>query len=175
MPTAATEAECLSVEEKLSETGLPRVLHNLYSLRATGLLHLESNGVKKVVYIRNGYPIFVRSNLVKEFLGQMLVRTGNLSAEQLQKSLEIAKENGQRHGMALIEMGLITPHQLNDVLRKQVLEKLLDTFSWPDGSYRFVQAREFKQGITSIDLSPANLILQGSARLCRSRTAAEDS
>ena len=161
VPTTTSDSERLSINGTLSETGLPRILHNLYSLRATGLLHLEHNNVKKVVYIRNGYPIFVRSNLVREFLGQMLVRTGHLNDEELQQSLEIAKEKGQRHGVALIEMGLITPHQLNDVLRNQVLEKLLDTFAWADGSYRFMQAREFKQGITSIDLSPANLILQG--------------
>ena len=160
-PTTSADPGRLSVEGSLLETDLPRILHNLYSLRATGLLHLENNKVKKVVYIRNGYPIFVRSNLVREFLGQMLVRTGHLDNETLEKSLEIAKQNNQRHGMALIEMGLITPHQLNDILRSQVLEKLLDTFSWQGGSYRFMQAREFKQGVTSIDLSPANLILQG--------------
>ncbi len=160
-PTATSGSERLSVQGELAETSLPRILHNLYSLRATGLLHLENNEIKKVIYIRNGYPIFVRSNLVREFLGQILVRAGHLSDESLKESLEAARKKGQRHGMALIEMGLITPQQLNDILRNQVLEKLLDIFSWPEGKYRFIQAREFKQGVTSIDLSPANLILQG--------------
>lgn len=160
-PTKTAETNRLSIEGQLSETVFPRILHNLYSLRATGLLHLEYNGLKKVVYIRNGYPIFVRSNLVREFLGQMLVRNKLLSDADLERSLETAKQQGQRHGIALIEMGLLNPHQLNDALRTQVLDKLLDIFSWPEGSYRFVQAREFKPGITSIDLSPANLILQG--------------
>ncbi len=161
VPSKASETDRLSIEGKLSETSFPRILHNLYSLRATGLLHVEHNDIKKVIYIRNGYPIFVRSNLVREFLGQILVRTGLLSDSDLEKSLELSKEQSQRHGMTLIEMGLLTPHQLNDVLRNQVLEKLLGIFSWSEGHYRFVQAREFKQGITSIDLSPANLILQG--------------
>jgi len=160
-PTTASETGRLSIEGNLSETAFARILHNLYSLRATGLLHLENNNLKKVVYIRNGYPIFVRSNLVREFLGQMLVRTGLLSDEVLAESLEASKQSNQRHGTALIEMGLLEPHQLNDALRTQVLDKLLDIFSWPEGKYRFVQAREFKQGVTSIDLSPANLILQG--------------
>ncbi|MDH3961543.1 MAG: DUF4388 domain-containing protein [Desulfuromonadales bacterium] len=161
VPTAASETSHLCIEGTLSETAFPRILHNLYSLRATGLLHLENTNLKKVVYIRNGYPIFVRSNLVREFLGQRLVRTGLLSDEALAESLEASKQRNQRHGMALVEMGLLNPNQLNDALRNQVLDKLLDIFSWPEGKYRFVQAREFKQGITSIDLSPANLILQG--------------
>lgn len=160
-PITTPDSGRLSIAGDLSETGLPRILHNLYSLRATGLLHLENCNVKKVVYIRNGYPIFVRSNLVREFLGQMLVRSGLINDEALDRSLDLAEKTGQRHGMALLEMGLITPQQLNDILRSQVLVKLLNIFSWQDGSYRFIQAREFKQGITCIDLSPANLILQG--------------
>jgi CheY-like chemotaxis protein len=151
----------LKVEGSLNETDFARIIHNLYSLRATGLLHLGNESVRKVVYIRQGYPIFVRSNLVREFLGELLLSRGLLDQEQLRESLAKARESGRRHGTALIEMGLLTPHQLQDTLQSQVLEKLLDIFSWRDGSYRFVQAREFKAGITSIDLSPAKLILQG--------------
>ncbi len=160
-PEAAPGAERLSIGGQLNETGLPRILHNLYSLRATGLLHLENHGVKKVVYIRDGYPIFVRSNLVNEFLGQILLRNGQLNEAELKSSVEVARGKGQRHGTALIEMGLITPQQLDDGLHCQAREKLLEIFSWSDGSYRFIQAREFKQGVTSINLSTANLILQG--------------
>ncbi len=161
VPAATADSARLSIEGNLAESDFPRILHNLYSLRATGLLHLEYKDLKKVVYIRNGYPIFVRSNLVREFLGQRLVRAGQLTEAQLKASLETAKLKGQRHGMALIEMRLLTPHQLHETLRDQVLEKILDIFAWPEGSYRFVQVREFKQNVTSINLSPANLILQG--------------
>jgi CheY-like chemotaxis protein/curved DNA-binding protein CbpA len=161
VPAATVSSERLSIEGDLAESGFPRILHNLYSLRATGLLHLEHKNVKKVIYIRNGYPIFVRSNLVREFLGQRLLRAGLLTEDQLRESLQRAKPQDQRHGMALIEMRLLTPHQLHDILREQVLEKILGIFAWPEGRYRFLQVREFKQNVTSINLSPANLILQG--------------
>ncbi len=151
----------IDINGNLQETSMPRILHNLYSLRATGLLHLERGDLKKVVYIKNGYPIFVRSNLVREFLGQRLVNDGVISADELASSLDLAKDTGQKHGTALVTMGLLTPHQLNDALQQQIVDKLLDIFAWPQGDYRFVQAREFKQGVTSIVLSPANLILQG--------------
>ena len=161
VPAAATDSKRLSIEGNLAESDFPRILHNLYSLGATGLLHLEYKDLKKVVYIRKGYPIFVRSNLVREFLGQRLVRAGQLTEAQLKESLETAKLKGLRHGMALVEMRLLTPHQLHETLRDQVLEKILGIFAWPEGSYRFVQVREFKQNVTSINLSPANLILLG--------------
>lgn len=151
----------LNIEGELSETPFPRILHNLYSLKATGLLHVEYNTVKKAVYVLNGYPIFARSNLVREFLGQILLRESLLNEANLEHSLNIAREAGKRHGSVLIEMGLLSETQLQEILRQQVIDKLLDIFSWQGGKYRFVQAREFKQGVTRIDLSPANLILQG--------------
>ena len=160
-PAAAASEERLSVEGLLTTTPLPRILHNLYSLRTTGLLHLERGDVKKIVYIKNGYPIFVRSNLIREFLGQMLLRSGVLGAADLERCMAIAKESGRQIGTVLIEAELLSPHDLNDVLKRQITEKLLDIFTWPEGNYRFIQAREFKEGITHIDLSPANLILQG--------------
>ena len=172
-PAATVSSERLSIEGDLAESGFPRILHNLYSLRATGLLHLEHKNVKKVVYIRNGYPIFVRSNLVREFLGQRLLRAGLLTEDQLRESLQRVTPQGQRHGMALIEMGLLTPHQLHDILREQVLEKILGIFAWPEGRYRFLQVREFKQNVTSINLSPANLILQGMRKHASRKQLAE--
>jgi curved DNA-binding protein CbpA len=160
-----TEAEkCLYVEGALAATSFAHILHNLYSLRTTGLLHLERGDLKKIVYIKDGYPIFVRSNLVREFLGQILVRSGIISNEALAANVAIAKESGRQIGAVLIEAGLLSPHDLNDILRQQVIDKLLDIFAWPEGNYRFIQAREFKEGITSIDVSPANLILQGLRR-----------
>lgn len=160
-PAAAASEERLSVEGLLTTTPLPRILHNLYSLRTTGLLHLERGDVKKIVYIKNGYPIFVRSNLIREFLGQMLLRSGVLGAADLERCMAIAKESGRQIGTVLIEADLLSSHNLNDALKRQVAGKLLDIFAWPEGNYHFIQAREFKEGITQIDLSPASLILQG--------------
>ncbi|TLM67162.1 MAG: response regulator [Deltaproteobacteria bacterium] len=160
-PAAAANQERLCVEGTLAATPFAHVVHNLYSLRATGLLQLERGDLKKVLYVKDGYPIFVRSNLVREFLGQILVRSGIISNEDLARCMPLAKESGRQIGTVLIEAGLLSPHDLNDLLNRQIVDKLLDIFTWPDGHFRFIQAREFKEGITSIDVSPANLILQG--------------
>jgi len=73
--------------------------------------------------------------------------------------------------MALIEMRLLSPHQLHDILREQVLEKILGIFAWPEGRYRFLQVREFKQNVTSINLSTENLGSAGAAQTCQSYAA----
>lgn len=155
------ERETAIIQGTLTETSFPKLLHNLYALKATGLLHLSLNERKKVVYFMEGYPIFVRSNLIRECLGKMLVRKGIIDERECEESLKKVKETGRLQGTVLIEMGYLTPQQLHDVLKLQASEKLIEIFAWKEGEYRFTHAQNFKKNVTRINLSPANLILQG--------------
>jgi len=145
----------------LAETPFPQLLHNLYALQATGLLQLNCEERKKVVYVVDGYPIFVRSNLVRECFGNMLAARGIIDDRECESSLQTVRETGKLQGTILIEMGLIDPQQLHDLLKMQASDKLLEIFSWAKGEFRFTPTAEFKQSVTRIQMSPANLIYQG--------------
>lgn len=145
----------------ISEFTLPTQLHRLYVDKATGLLHLHHGEAKKVIYIKDGYPVFARSNVLGECLGRMLVREGVITQVDCDQSVEISKESGRLQGTVLIQMGLLTPQDLKTVLERQVTEKLLSTFAWRKGTLNFEPGKDFKKGVTQIRLSPASLILQG--------------
>ncbi len=155
------DRETAIIQGEISGASFPKLLHDLYALKATGLLHVSLNERKKVVYFMEGYPIFVRSNLIRECLGKLLVRKGFIDERECEESLKRVKETGRLQGTVLIEMGYLTPQQLHDVLKLQASEKLLEIFSWKSGDYRFTHAQDFKKNITRINLSPATLILQG--------------
>ena len=78
-PSAAKKAETsVKVESdpfsgSLSETVFPQLLHQLYQQKQTGLLHIHKKSAKKVIYIKNGYPIFARSNILGECLGRKAI------------------------------------------------------------------------------------------------------
>lgn len=164
LPAPKPLADTPVIDGDLALTAMPQLLHNLYTLKATGLLHLEHGEVRKVVYFRNGYPIFARSNLLRECLGRMLVREGLITEEDCEESLRRLKESGRLQGTVLMEMGVLSPHQLHESLRCQVTEKLLEVFAWTGGTFRFLPAGHFKKGVTAIDLSPATLIHEGVKR-----------
>ena len=147
--------------QQLDEHSIPLLLHELYSKKATGLLHLQRAEAKKIIYIKEGYPIFSRSNVLHECLGRMLVSEGVITQLDCDTSVERSKESGRLQGTELIEMGLLTPQDLHESLARQVTEKLLSTFKWKDGTSQFVPGKDFKKSVTSIKLSPASLILQG--------------
>lgn len=149
------------IEGDLSTTPFPKLIHNLYALQLTGLLHINHADRKKAIYFKGGYPIFVRSNMVRECLGNVLVAKDLITERECEESLRTIKETGQMQGAVLVEMGLLKEEQIAEVLRVQATEKLLEIFTWQEGTYHFTPAVNFKKTITQIDLSPANIILQG--------------
>ncbi len=154
----------LSQPQPISDYTIPVLLHKLYVKKAVGLLHLQHGEAKKIVYLKDGYPIFTRSNVLNECLGRMLVKEGVITQVDCDQSVERSKESGRLQGTVLIEMGLLTPQELHNALTRQVTEKLLSTFAWHKGTYQFVAGKDFKKNVTRIKLSPAALIMQGIER-----------
>ncbi|MDA3903889.1 MAG: response regulator [Desulfuromusa sp.] len=147
--------------QHLSDYTVPLQLQQLYREKATGLLHLQRGDAKKIIYIKEGYPVFTRSNVLSECLGRMLVKEGVITQVDCDQSVEKSKESGRLQGTALIEMGLLTPQEVQAALVRQVTNKLLSTFAWRSGTYQFVPGKDFKKNITRIKLTPAALIMQG--------------
>ncbi len=150
--------------QHLSDYTIPLQLQQLYREKATGLLHLQRGEAKKVIYIMDGYPIFTRSNVLNECLGRMLVKEGVITQVDCDQSVEKSKESGRLQGTVLIEMGLLTPQEVQAALIRQVTDKLLSTFAWRTGTYQFVPGKNFKKSLTTIKLTPAALIMQGIER-----------
>lgn len=170
VPEAGTQSDSPAKVEvepiagTLGKIPIPLVLHRLYQQKLSGLLHVQKKAAKKVIYIKNGYPVFVRSNILGECLGRMLVKNDTITQVDCDQSIDNSKTSGRLQGTVLIEMGLLTPQDLHEALKRQVTEKLLNVFSWTEGQFRFVPQSDFKKNVTSIELSPATLILDGITR-----------
>ena len=140
---------------------IPLQLQQLYREKVTGLLHLKRGDAKKIIYIKKGYPVFARSNVLSECLGRMLVKEGVITQVDCDQSVERSKESGRLQGTVLIEMGLLTPQEVQEALIRQVTNKLLSTFAWRSGTCQFVACPDFKRNVTQIKLTPAALIMEG--------------
>jgi len=155
--------------QPLFDYTVPLLLQQLYRDKATGLLHLVHGAAKKVIYIKDGYPIFARSNVLSECLGKMLVNEGVIIQVDCDQSVEKSKESGRLQGTVLIEMGLLTPQEVQSALVRQVTDKLLSTFAWREGTCQFVPTKDFKRNVTRIKLTPAALIMKGIDRYWTSK------
>jgi hypothetical protein len=139
----------------------PALLHRMYTEAATGALLLTHADVKKIVYLRDGYPVAVKSNVIGECLGKILTWEGLITADQYRRSLWDMKETGVRQGTALVRMGALTHEQLAMGLELQLRFKLCETFSWTDGDYRLWPGVSAPYESVPLSLSPAGLVYEG--------------
>lgn len=140
------------------------VLAEVYRWRASGALLLKRRNVKKIVYFRDGTPEVVKSNLLVECLGRVLVRHKMISEAECEESLGRMKKSKRMQGTVLIEMGCISPHNLQHALKLQLQEKLFDVFRWDDGEFQLNPKAPVPPDPVGVGMTCGQLILEGVKR-----------
>ncbi len=148
----------------LRDTPFAELLAELYRDKLDGALLLKKDKLKKIVFTKNGYPVFVKSNLLNECLGKVMVREKMISDEECEESITKMKESGRQQGTVLIEMGCISPHNLQYALQLQLEVKLYDLFGWEQGDFQFNPKSSVPPVTVSLDASTAAVIYEGIRR-----------
>jgi hypothetical protein len=129
--------------------------------RLDGALLLKSGRLKKIVFLHKGTPIYVKSNIKTETLGKVLVQEGMISEQQCEDSLEIMNETGQLQGRTLLDLGYISPLSLLYGLRRQLMLRLFDLFTWQSGSYKYKPEHDAPPARVPLASTTAAVILEG--------------
>lgn len=145
----------------LAATPFAEVLAQLYRWRSTGALLLRRDKVKKIIHLQDGYPVLVKSNLLSECLGRVMVRERMITDAQCEHSIQRMKETSRQQGTLLLEEGCITAAQLSRALQVQAETKLYEVFGWLGGDYQFNAQAELPSSPTHLDKTPATLIMEG--------------
>ena len=118
---------------------LPAVLLDLHDAKATGRFLVRRERVVKTVDLVEGDLVAAPSH--DETLGHFLVAAGVINQAQHRDAVNTATSRRMTIGVALIELGLLTPDGLATQLAAQTRYRLLSPLRWPDGAWRF-EARE---------------------------------
>ena len=125
--------------ELTGETGDRTLIELLKSMairdRETGTISLECDGVVRTIYVREGRVLFANSTSHDERLGEVLVAAGIITPKQFYDASAKLRP-GTRLGGILIEMEALTPEDLLDGVRRQVLGIIETCFCLRHGSYR---------------------------------------
>ncbi|MFT5357407.1 MAG: serine/threonine protein kinase [Polyangiales bacterium] len=117
--------------------GFARGLAETAASHETGLWLCEQGGARKEVYVQDGIPEFVGSNLAGEMLGEFLVARSVISRGELDMALAVLPRFDGRLGDTLVSLGLVEPVHLFRHIAAQVREKILDLFTWTAGNAEF--------------------------------------
>jgi len=150
------------IEGAIAEGAVPGLLRELYVGRRTGMLSFERGSEQRGVRFRKGHIIHADTNVREDRMGEVLVRRGRLSAEDLKRALGFSVRDGKRLGAVLVETGVLTSDALEEALALHVHEILSKVFSWRDGRYRFTEEDDvgpLPDDVT-LKVSTGELILQ---------------
>ena len=129
--------------------------------RATGVWICRRREVRKEVYLLDGIPEFVSSNVPRELLGEFLVARGTLERSELDMALAVLPRFDGRLGDTLAALGLIEPVPLFGHISEQVKEKLLELFTWSDGEAEFHDGVEPPDRYFPLGLDPWRVLSAG--------------
>jgi len=154
----------LEIRGDFRERPFPEVLAEIFRWKGTGALLLRRDKVKKIAYFRDGQPLSIKSNLLSECLGRVMVGERIISEAECEESIRRMKATHRRQGAILIEMGSISPHNLVYALNLQLRMKLFEVFAWDHGEYRFNPRIAPPAETVNLEMSTAAVIYEGVRR-----------
>lgn len=145
----------------VAQRSLVALLFQLAMEEETGLLTLQSGEAVKEIYLVDGDPHFVASNLPEELLGQYLVQKGVISEGELAMALAMLPHFEGKLGSTLIGLKLMRPVQVLRHLTHQVRLKLVNAFTWDQGDYAFFRGQRAEQEAAPLGLDAFGMIGAG--------------
>ncbi len=151
---------------ELEKTPLPEILATINRYGVPGVLEVRREDITKEVFFLDGDVIFATSTDRTESLGEYLVRSGEITREQLARSSEeLASTPGARHGEVLVRMGFLNQGVLGKSVRRQVQSIMWSLFNWTEGHMRFTVGTSRERETFKIKIPTARAVLAGCRRI----------
>jgi hypothetical protein len=157
----------MALEGTLRDFSLADIFQLIGLQRKTGVLTLRSKDDTVTVTFLDGKVVGADSlnRRLENRLGTVLMRTGFLNQDQLNRALEIQKETLQRLGFILTHYGIISAESLREAIQLQIMQVVYRLFRWKDGDYHFSQETTIEYDRDNVTPISAESILMEGARM----------
>lgn len=117
--------------------------------KASGVLSLQRDVVRKQVILVDGQAINASSNEPREYLGQFLINLGKITEDQFNRAYVTQRETKVFLGQILVMIGAVSEEQVRNALSLKMRETLLEAYQWPNGTFAFEAEKrpEIPQGL----------------------------
>jgi len=154
----------VSFAGNLNTVSLPDVFQLIFTSKMTGALKITKDKDEKNIYFKSGMLIFATSNDSQDLFGNILVKKGRISREDLNKVIA-GQQGGKKIGAMLVEKNLFTREEIIECLKMQIEEIVYSLFGWKDGLFEFIQDKSAPSDAILSELNPMNIIMEGTRRI----------
>jgi len=165
MPFSKAHLEALSKDREgdLAQVSFARLLAAMALFERTVVLELHRGQLNKKVVVEFGVPVDCRSNLVHETLGRYLAATGRLTEEEAEGFFRDSLAQRVPLGELLVQKGRLSHPELFRVLQMNLAKKLLDLFTWREGTFRLLF--DVPEVDSALKVNAPQLLFTGLSRL----------
>jgi CheY-like chemotaxis protein len=137
--------------------GISNLLQTLSMAGCKGYLTIVLEGQKKVIHFLDDGIRLVSGARRTNPLGEILIRTGKITRDQLDELLAEQRRTATPLGEIVSRRGILGPAVIQSALREQVAEEIYDLFTWSGATFYFAESNEIP---TQTDTGPlANVVL----------------
>jgi tetratricopeptide (TPR) repeat protein len=156
----------MAIKGSLKEASLPDVIQLLFLGRRTGCLALADQHNFGTIYLDEGQIVYATIVNRRDRLGDILLRKGRITAEQLQSAIE-AQDDDRQHklGEILVGLGTLSRAELEEYMRLQIEEAVYYLFTWTSGTFNFEAGVRPEREDFLVRISPEALLLEGARRV----------
>ena len=156
----------MPIQGNLEEAGLPDVLQLLSLGRKSGCLTLVDGEIQGHIYLDVGRVSYATVANRLDRLGDMLVRNGRITQQQLEAAVDEQRRSSKRQlGRILVDSGRIDRGELEQFIKLQVEQAVYFLFTWKQGSFTFTTDRLPPHQPLLVSLDVENLLLEGARQV----------
>lgn len=127
----------MSILGSLKTIPFPELLSLLQQTRRTGVLRVVSGTEERTFLLQDGSILFATTKDPERRLGSYLVRLGILEERALALGIDDSCTDEVYFGRRLVEAGTITPDQLYQAVKYQVLDTVEEVMTWDIAAFYF--------------------------------------
>lgn len=139
-------------------------LKDIYFHSRKGQIIFRHGSVQKYLFFHNGSLVSAKTNQPQELLGEVLYRLGKIK-EEVHSSIDLYFEPKKKLEEVLVKKGLISENEMQEGLRYQMREILLNTFSDFNGEFKFQESIDLADQEPEIKINIPLLIEEGVRRM----------
>jgi tetratricopeptide (TPR) repeat protein len=156
----------MAIKGSLKEASLPDVLQLLAMGKKTGCLSVNHRTNFGYIYFDRGRISYASIVNRRDRLGDILVKSGIITADQLRSAVEAQDRDRERRiGELLVDMGSISRETLRQHIREQIEEAVYFLFTWNQGSFNFEADVQPDEQEFLVSINPESLLLEGARRV----------
>jgi hypothetical protein len=151
----------MAISGNLRTMPFPDLMEWISMGRKTGTLVIKGQRFTKKILFQKGAVSAVTSNNPREHLGYYLVGWAILAEDELEQVLDRQKDLNVMLGELLVQTGRLTREEVDRMVRIKTEETIYDLMLWQEGEFFFLDDAQPRRDFKELQLPVSHFIFEG--------------